>query len=107
MPWNNFPHLAARAFNQPLLLEPTYARVFFSALSDRFGTGRLIDTASGEVMNSDEMNALAMGWDSSERTRQKSYRVERGICSGCTLTTKLRQAMTPMIMSLHTVTGLR
>lgn len=61
MPWNNFPHLAARAFNQPLLLEPTYARVFFSALSDRFGTGRLIDTASGEVMNSDEMNALAMG----------------------------------------------
>ncbi|HDJ8383917.1 TPA: S49 family peptidase [Escherichia coli] len=79
MPWNNFPHLAARAFNQPLLLEPTYARVFFSALSDRFGTGRLIDTASGEVMNSDEMNALAMGWDSSERTRQKSYRVERGI----------------------------
>ncbi|MFH4852640.1 hypothetical protein ABCG81_26130, partial [Escherichia coli] len=53
MPWNNFPHLAARAFNQPLLLEPTYARVFFSALSDRFGTGRLIDTASGEVMNSD------------------------------------------------------
>lgn len=30
-------------------------------------------------MNSDEMNALAMGWDSSERTRQKSYRVERGI----------------------------
>ncbi|HAW0060258.1 TPA: S49 family peptidase [Escherichia coli] len=79
MPWNNFPHLAARAFNQPLLLEPAYARVFFSALSDRFGTGRLIDTASGEVMNSDEMNALAMGWDSSERTRQKSYRVERGI----------------------------
>ncbi|EMB3656233.1 S49 family peptidase [Escherichia coli] len=79
MPWNNFPHLAARAFNQPLLLEPAYARVFFSALSDRFGTGRLIDTASGEVMNSDEMNALTMGWDSSERTRQKSYRVERGI----------------------------
>lgn len=30
-------------------------------------------------MNSDEMNALAMGWDNSERTRQKSYRVERGI----------------------------
>ncbi|HAY4173794.1 TPA: S49 family peptidase [Escherichia coli] len=79
MPWNNFPHLAARAFNQPLLLEPTYARVFFSALSDRFGTRRLIDTASGEVISSDEMNALAMGWDSSERSRQKSYRVERGI----------------------------
>ncbi|HFZ6065423.1 TPA: S49 family peptidase [Escherichia coli] len=79
MPWNNFPHLAARAFNQPLLLEPTYARVFFSALSDRFGARRLIDTASGEVMSSDEMNALAMGWDSSERSRQKSYRVERGI----------------------------
>ena len=79
MPWNNFPHLAARAFNQPLLLEPTYARVFFSALSDRFGTRRLIDTASGEVISSDEMNELAMGWDSSERPRQKTYRVERGI----------------------------
>lgn len=73
MPWNNFPHLAARAFNQPLLLEPAYARVFFSALSDRFGTGRLIDTASGEVMSNDEMNALAMSWDSmSDRARKRT-----------------------------------
>lgn len=30
-------------------------------------------------MSNDEMNALAMSWDSSERPRQKTYRVERGI----------------------------
>ena len=79
MPWNNFPHLAARRSINRFCWSPPTRGYFFSALSDRFGTGRLIDTASGEVMNSDEMNALAMGWDSSERTRQKSYRVERGI----------------------------
>lgn len=30
-------------------------------------------------MSGDEMNALAMSWDGSERPRQKAYRVERGI----------------------------
>ncbi|ECG7135599.1 S49 family peptidase [Salmonella enterica subsp. enterica serovar Uppsala] len=80
MPWNNLPHIAARAFNQPLLLEPAYARVFFSSLAERYGAGRLIDATSGQVLNADDMRQLAGGWDGDDRQRQaKTYRVERGI----------------------------
>ncbi|EEB7838015.1 S49 family peptidase [Salmonella enterica subsp. enterica] len=80
MPWNNLPHIAARAFNQPLLLEPAYARVFFSSLAERYGAGRLIDATSGQVLNADDMKQLAGGWDGDDRQRQaKTYRVERGI----------------------------
>lgn len=28
----NLPHIASMAFNEPLMLEPAYARVFFCAL---------------------------------------------------------------------------
>lgn len=31
----NLSHIAAMAFNEPLLLEPAYARVFFCALGDQ------------------------------------------------------------------------
>lgn len=79
MPWNNLPHIAARAFNQPLLLEPAYARVFFSSLAERYGAGRLIDATSGQVLNADDMKQLAGGWDDDRQRQAKSYRVERGI----------------------------
>ena len=29
----NLPHIASMAFNEPLMLEPAYARVFFCALA--------------------------------------------------------------------------
>ncbi|HDS4354372.1 S49 family peptidase [Enterobacter roggenkampii] len=79
MPWRNYQHLAARTFNQPLLLEPAYARVFFSALSERFGTERLIDATTGAQLAGEELKQLASSWDKESRSASKSYRVERGI----------------------------
>ncbi|EAA9320488.1 S49 family peptidase [Salmonella enterica] len=79
MPWNNLPHIAARAFNQPLLLEPAYARVFFSSLAERYGAARLIDATSGQVLNADDMKQLAGDWDDDRQRQAKTYRVERGI----------------------------
>lgn len=79
MPWRNYQHLAARTFNQPLLLEPAYARVFFSALSERFGTERLIDATTGAQLAGEELKQLASSWDNESRSASKSYRVERGI----------------------------
>lgn len=79
MPWRNYQHLAARTFNQPLLLEPAYARVFFSALSERFGTERLIDATTGAQLAGEELKQLASSWDNESRQTPKSYRVERGI----------------------------
>lgn len=37
----NLPHIASMAFNEPLLLEPAYARVFFCALAGQLGITRL------------------------------------------------------------------
>lgn len=79
MPWNNLPHIAARAFNQPLLLEPAYARVFFSSLAERYGAARLIDATSGQVLNADDMKQLAGDWDDDRQRQAETYRVERGI----------------------------
>ncbi|MGF6692662.1 S49 family peptidase [Metapseudomonas resinovorans] len=45
---NNYAHIASRVLNTPLLLEPGYARVFFSALSSRLGIASLND-ADGPV----------------------------------------------------------
>ena len=38
---NNYPQIASRVLNTPLLLEPGYARVFFSALASRLGITQL------------------------------------------------------------------
>ncbi|WP_407843064.1 S49 family peptidase [Enterobacter hormaechei] len=80
MQWPSYQHLAARVFNQPLLLEPAYARVFFSALSERFGASRLVDTVTGQVYAGDELKKLAFCWDEDGGAQRiKSYRVENGI----------------------------
>jgi signal peptide peptidase SppA len=39
----NYPHIAARALNRPLLLEPGYARIFFAAVGPRLGVAALTD----------------------------------------------------------------
>ncbi len=36
----NLPHIASMAFNEPLMLEPAYARVFFCALAGQLGIMR-------------------------------------------------------------------
>lgn len=48
---SNFPQIASRVLNTPLLLEPGYARVFFSALASRLKIAEL----------SDESGPVAMG----------------------------------------------
>lgn len=44
----NLPHIASMAFNEPLMLEPAYARVFFCALAGQLGISRLTDAVSGD-----------------------------------------------------------
>lgn len=75
----NFQHLSARAFNQPLMLEPAYARVFFSVLGERLGANRLIDVG-GQAWAGDDLKELASSWDENPTARNyKPYRVEQGI----------------------------
>jgi ClpP class serine protease len=45
---NQFAHIASRVLNTPLLLEPSYARVFFSALASRLNITEIND-AEGQV----------------------------------------------------------
>lgn len=79
MPWRNYPHLAARALNQPLMLEPAYARVFFSVLSERFGANRLVDGATGQTFAGDDLKTMAFDWDEGGPRQVKNYRIESGI----------------------------
>ncbi|HEJ7174547.1 TPA: S49 family peptidase [Serratia marcescens] len=47
------------ALNEPLLLEPAYARVFFCALGNELGVGRLIDGTTNTVLSPSQMTELA------------------------------------------------
>lgn len=76
MPTNNL-HLANRVLNQPLLLEPCYARTFFSALSSRLGINQLID-ANGEVLLGEKMQIEASSFNKS-RDRDRPYQVIDGV----------------------------
>lgn len=50
----NYPHLSARVLNTPLLVEPGYARVFFSALASRLGIVQLSDS-DGEILTGEKL----------------------------------------------------
>ncbi|OSJ98212.1 minor capsid protein C from bacteriophage origin [Escherichia coli SHECO001] len=45
----NLPHIASMAFNEPLMLEPAYARVFFCALAGQLGISRLTDAKKKSI----------------------------------------------------------
>jgi len=78
-------HLMARALNSPLLLEPTYARVFFSGLGPKFNITELNDV-SGERLDQAAQVQVAAGylprkvdfWTGQDVTDQ-SYPVVNGI----------------------------
>ena len=53
----NLPHIASMAFNEPLMLEPAYARVFFCALAGQLGISRLTDAVSGDSLTAGEAPA--------------------------------------------------
>jgi signal peptide peptidase SppA len=58
----NLPHIASLALNEPLLIEPAYARVFFCALGKQLGVGRLIDSATNTIFGSDQMGEVAASY---------------------------------------------
>ncbi|MGO2354056.1 MAG: S49 family peptidase [Marinomonas foliarum] len=76
MPTNQ-PHIASRVLNAPLLLEPAYARTFFSALSKRLGITQMTD-AEGEVMLGEKMQIEASSF-SNTRDRNRPYQVIEGV----------------------------
>ncbi|VEA68468.1 Probable protease sohB [Serratia rubidaea] len=61
----NLPHIASMAFNEPLLLEPAYARVFFCALGKELGVGRVIDSATNTVFDQPQMAEVAAAYGGS------------------------------------------
>ena len=78
----NLPHIASMAFNEPLLLEPAYARVFFCALAGQLGITRLTDTVSGVTLGAEQMAEPLALFDDDEDMGPKparSYQVTNGI----------------------------
>ena len=77
----NLPHIASMAFNEPLLLEPAYARVFFCALAGQMGITRLTDTFSGTTLEAEQMaDPLLLSGDDDHIPRQaRNYQVSNGI----------------------------
>lgn len=73
----NMPHIASRVLNTPLLLEPGYARTFFSALAPRLGIAELHD-ASGEVLTGETMRMRADRFASS-RDRERPFELVNGV----------------------------
>ncbi|EKO3667252.1 S49 family peptidase [Vibrio metschnikovii] len=75
---NNLPNLINAAFNRPLALEASYARIFFSALSQRLGNVLQMTDTEGNVLRSMEMKQAASSF-SSNRSAERSYQVINGI----------------------------
>ncbi|MGL6025863.1 MAG: S49 family peptidase [Vibrio sp.] len=74
----NYQHLLTKAFNTPLAVDASYARVFFSGLSGRIGgVDRLIDL-DGNVLDSKAMQDEVCGF-SKNRPESRSYHVTGGI----------------------------
>ncbi len=78
----NLPHIASMAFNELLMLEPAYARVFFCVLAGQLGITRLTDTVSGATLGAEQIaEPLALFGDDEEmgpRTA-RSYQITNGI----------------------------
>lgn len=76
----NLPHIASMAFNEPLMLEPAYARVFFCALAGQLGISRLTDAVSGDSLTAGEAPAaLALSVNDDGPRQARSYQVMNGI----------------------------
>lgn len=78
----NLPHIASMAFNEPLLLEPAYARVFFCSLAGQLGITRLTDSVSGITLGPEQIaEPLALFGDENgmEARPARSYQVTNGI----------------------------
>ncbi|WVM93548.1 hypothetical protein ULG90_06460 [Halopseudomonas pachastrellae] len=72
----NYPQIASRVLNTPLLLEPGYARVFFSALAPRLNILQLQD-AEGQVSTGEKLRVDAASFNPS-RDRERPYQLVDG-----------------------------
>ena len=75
---NNLQHLISNTFNRPLALEAGYARVFFSALSQRLGNVVQLTDTDGQILRENDMKKVATGFSRS-RSSDRSYQVVDGI----------------------------
>ncbi len=72
----NYPQLAARVLNTPLLVEPGYARVFFSALAGRLNIIQLED-AEGQILTGEKMRMSAEAYSGGPE-RQRPFQIVDG-----------------------------
>ena len=70
----NYAHIASRVLNTPLLLEPGYARTFFSALSNRLNITTLMD-AEGEQLTGEKIRMPAANFGTNSRDRERPYQI--------------------------------
>lgn len=75
----NLAHIASMAFNEPLLIEPAYARVFFSALGKEIGVSQIALPHQGEVLSAQDMNAVTAEYMSEGKRTPRFYQVRDGI----------------------------
>jgi signal peptide peptidase SppA len=73
MSWTNYPHLAARVLNQPLMMDPAWAQGFFNTLGERLRATAAKDAAAAEGLSPQG------AWSSSPEREARPYRVEQGI----------------------------
>lgn len=73
----NYQHIAARALNSPLLLEPGYARFFYAGLQAHLRITALTDTG-GTTLSDGGLKTLAASYQSKPRDG-RAYLVKDGI----------------------------
>ena len=72
---SNFINLKSRLFNQPLLLEPSYAQVLFGALADKLNIESLIN--GDNKLSTTELKEGAFSFNT-DRSERKPYEIKGG-----------------------------
>ncbi|EAS2833700.1 S49 family peptidase [Salmonella enterica] len=75
----NLMHIAAAAFNEPLLLEPAYARVFFCALGREMGAASVSVPQQSLVLDPLRMQAETQEYLSGGKRPARVYQVRDGV----------------------------
>ncbi|ATI62795.1 S49 family peptidase [Edwardsiella tarda] len=75
----NLSHIAAMAFNEPLLLEPAYARVFFCALGKELGAGTLSIPQQSLTLDASGMQLALDNFMEEGKRPARVYQVRNGI----------------------------
>lgn len=79
MTQRNLAYIASLAFNSPLLLEPAYARVFFSALGKEIGVTSINIPQDDAVLSSEAMTDVTASYMEEGKRPPRFYQVRDGI----------------------------